>query len=290
MRRSPARSLQTAFGPVARATSLGAALSLCGVCLGAGIQACSSDADRTGGKVVSLQTRVEVDETAAGRFTSASGWDVTLSKAWVSAGSFYYFDGAPPLVRRERRDPWQYAARLLGLGEAHAHPGHYQAGNALGQMLGAQSVDLLDGPAELPDGGGISGVYRSARFSFAAPSGDGADALDGHVALAEGKAEKDGESPRFFRAFADLKGVEKSAAAGQIDGCEFREHDVESDGTVTVTVNPKIWFDLVDFSEAEVGSADAPAELPEGSQPQIAFVLGTTQLSAYNFRFDARRQ
>jgi hypothetical protein len=57
---------------------------------------------------------------------------------------------------------------------------------------------------------------------------------------------------------------------------------------VTVTVNPKIWFELVDFSEAEAGSADAPAEFPEDSQPQLAFVLGTTQLSAYEFAFDAR--
>jgi hypothetical protein len=285
MHRSPTRNLQTAF---ARAASLGAALSLCGVCLAAGIQACSFDSDGSGGKLVVLHTRVQVDETATATFTSASGWDVTLTKAWVSAGPFYYFDGAPPLVRRERHEAWQYAARFLGLGEAHAHPGHYQAGNALGQMLSARSVDLLDGPADLPDGDGISGVYRSARFSFASPSGRGAGALDGHVALAEGKAEKYGELPRFFRAFADLNGVEKRATQGHIEGCEFREHDVESDGTVTVTVNPKIWFELVDFSKAEAGSADAPAEFPEDSQPQLAFVLGTTQLSAYEFAFDAR--
>jgi hypothetical protein len=278
-------------GPITRrcfaATTLGSVFSVLGLVLGAGIQACSSDAASTGGKAVRLHTRVEVSEEATAPFTSAVGWSVTLSKAVVSAGPFYYFDGTPPLVLRERHDGWQYAARFLGLGLAHAHPGHYQAGNAMGQMLESVSVDLFDGPVELPDGEGVSGIYRSARFSFLDPAGSGSGALEGHVALAEGVAEKDGAAPRYFRAFADLKGIEKSASQGHIEGCEFEEVDVEADGTVTVTVNPKIWFDLVDFSEAAEGSVESPADLPDDSQPQLAFVLGTTQLSAYKFRFSS---
>jgi hypothetical protein len=274
------------IGRAAKVMTLGSTLSLLGMGLGAAIQACSSSPnDTTGGKLVLLHTRVEGDEIATATFTSAVGWDVTLTRALVSAGPFYYFDGAPPLVLRERHENWQYAARFLGLGIAQAHPGHYQAGNAMGQMLKSASIDLLGGSVDLPDGDGVSGVYRSARFTFAEPSGPGSAALDGHVALAEGKAEKDGENPRFFRAFADLDAIEKSASEGHIEGCELEEVDVEDDGTVTVTVNPKIWFDLVDFTEAEPGRADAPADLPDGSQPQIAFVLGTTQLSAYKFKY-----
>jgi hypothetical protein len=155
----------------------------------------------------------------------------------------------------------------------------------MGQMLEAANIDLLAGSVDLPDGDGISGIYRSARFTFVEPTGGGSKQLDGHVALAEGMAVKAGEKPRFFRAFADLAGIEKSASQGHIEGCEFSEVDVENDGTVSVTVNPKIWFDLVDFSEAEEASADAPADFPVDSQPQIAFVLGTTQLSAYKFSY-----
>lgn len=262
----------------------GTALSALGVVLGVGVQACADGKDSTGGKRVVLHTRVELSE--GGRdFATATGWNVTLTKAFVSAGPFYYFDGTPPLVLRDRRDNWQLAARVLGLGIAHAHPGHYQAGNAMGQMLESASIDLLDGSVELPDGDGISGVYRSARFTFADPSGRDASALEGHVAIAEGKAEKDGESPRFFHAFADLKAIERSATKGQIEGCELSEIDVEGDGTITVSVNPKVWFKLVDFTDAEEGSAEAPADLPEDSQPQLAFVLGTTQLSAYKFSY-----
>jgi hypothetical protein len=268
------------------ATALGTGLSLVGVLFGAGLQACGSGGeDSTGGKLVRLRTRVTVDDVARETFTTSVGWNVTLREARVAAGPFYYFDGAPPLVRYAPPTDWRFATRLLGLGIAHAHPGHYQAGNAMGQMLEAANVDLLGGIADLPDGAGVSGTYRSARFSFSSWSAAGSSELDGHVALAIGKAEKDGEDPHFFRAFADFQMIEKSASLGHVDGCEFSEIDVERDGTVTVTVNPKIWFDLVDFAQAEVGRDDAPAEFPEDSQPQRAFVLGTTQLSAYKFSF-----
>lgn len=279
-------SVIRAFGRLLTASALGTMLSVAGLVLGASLQACGSDGkDTTGGKLVVLHTRVTVNDIAKERFTTAVGWDVTLSEARVSAGPFYYFDGAPPLVAREQHLDWRFAARWLGVGIAHAHPGHYQAGNAMGQMLQAQSVDLLGGGADLPDGDGVSGIFRSARFTFAAPSGAGSDALDGHVALAVGRAEKDGENPRYFRAFADLSAIEKSASQAHIEGCEFSEVDIEADGTVTVDVNPKVWFDLVDFTEAEEASDEAPADLPDDSQPQLAFVLGTTQLSAYKFSY-----
>lgn len=278
--------LKPAFRALARALALGGSLAVAGLSLAVGMQACSSTSNETtSGKRVVLRTRVVLDDAVTSPFTSAVGWNITLSKALASVGPFYYFDGAPPLVLREERKDWHYAARLLGLGVAHAHPGHYQAGNALGQMLESRSIDLLRGASELPDGEGVTGSYRSARLTFAAPVGKGSTGLEGHVVLAEGKAERHAEKPRFFRASADLGAVERSASQAHIEGCEFSEVDVEGNGTVTATINPKVWFDLVDFADAEAGSAAAPAEFPEDSQPQIAFVLGVTQLSAYKFRY-----
>jgi len=248
------------------------------------IEGCSSGS--TGGGRVVLQTRVELDPDSAGSFVSPSGWKVTLSRALVSTGEFYYFDGVPPLVLAPRTRSWELAQRWLGLSTAHAHPGHYQAGNALGQMLSPWSVDLLGAAATLGDGAGVTGDYRSAQFSFKAPPvGPAASGLAGHVVVAEGIAEKDGEETRSFRAVADLADVEANAADGQIAGCEFVEADVESDGVVTVRVKPKIWFSLVDFAQAEPGSADEPAEFAPDSQPKIAFSLGVTQLSAYAFSY-----
>lgn len=107
------------------------------------------------------------------------------------------------------------------------------------------------------------------------------------MAVAEGVAEREGEPARYFRAVADLSAIENSAADGHIEGCEFAEAEVKGDGTVTVIVNPQVWFDLVDFTEADAASADAPADLPAGSPPQMAFVLCVTQLSAYKFSFSS---
>lgn len=260
--------------------SLGAlAMALC-------IEACGADSETSGRRVV-LDTRVELASDAAA-FTTGAGWRVTLTRAVISTGAFYYFDGAPPLVQLEPQPRRQFALDVLGLGSAVAHPGHYQQGNAVGQMLEPWSVDLLAGPAELPLGDGVTGVYRSARFSFASPVvGPMASELDAHAALAEGIAERAGEEPRRFRAIADLADIERSAAQGHVDGCEFHELDVEDAGVVTLSVNPKVWFDLVDFSELGPMLDDTPLEFPVGSQPKIAFAQGLAQLSAYEFTYSA---
>lgn len=252
------------------------------------IEACG--ADEAGGQRIALSTRVE-GISGAETFTTAVGWNVTLSRALISTGPFYYFDGAPPLVQlHRRRSPesrWATARAALGLPDVFAHPGHYKAGEALGQMLQPWSVDLLAGGADLPAGDGVTGLYRSASFSFTAPpEGPIAGELNGHAVVVEGSAAREGTPPLRFVATADLADIERSAANGYVDGCQFDELDVQGDGRVTVFVTPKIWFDLVDFSEL-VPAGDEPVEFPPDSQPRIAFALGLAQLSAYEFSFSA---
>ncbi len=267
-----------------------AALTLLGstgaLCVALGIEACGAGSE-TSGRRVALDTRVALASDAAA-FITAAGWNVTLTRASISTGPLYYFDGAPPLVQLRSRPGWQFTLGALGVGSAHAHPGHYQAGRALGQMLEAWSVDLLAGAADLPTGDGVTGVYRSARFSFSSPPvGPVAGELDGHAAVAEGVAERSGGPPLHFRATADLADIERSAAEGHVDGCEFTELDIEATGLVTVVVNPKVWFDLVDFAELEPAADDSAVEFPSDSQPKIAFAQGLAQLSAYKFSFSA---
>jgi hypothetical protein len=217
---------------------------------------------------------------------TALGWDVTVSKALLATGALAYFDGAPPSVQRTPRRNSRFAQRLLGLGLAEAHPGHYGAGDALGEMLVNYSADLLAGPLDLPAGEGVTGTYRSARFSFhAPPAGPFAAELEGHVALVEGLAQKAGEAPRYFRASADLGDLAANVSNGEVDGCEFRPVSVEGDGTVTVLIHLDVWFNLVDFAELEAGSLETPAEFAADSQPRIAFAQDLTQLSAYEFSY-----
>lgn len=250
-------------------------------------QACANDG--TGGKHVVLHTRLELKSADLTSFDSALGWRVTLERVFVATGAFAYFDGAPPPMALGTPTPPSSALTVsdwLGVGVAHAHPGHYAAGNALGEMTQPFSVDLLDGTATLADGDGVTGTYRSARFSFGSPPvGPFARELDGHAVLVEGSATLDGEETRHFRAFAGVEELTKIHENGSIDGCPFDEVAITEDGTVTVRVDPSVWFYLVDFSELEPGTEDEPSELIPDSQPRIAFADGLAQLSAYEFSY-----
>jgi hypothetical protein len=233
-----------------------------------------------------------VDPEIESTFTTAVGWDVKLDKAAVAIGSLYYFDGEPAFVRHEvpRRGPVERFARWFGEGVAYAHPGHYQAGAALGQMLTAASFDMFGGPEKLDAGNGVTGTYWSGRFTFAEkPTGAAAPELDGHVAVAEGTATRAGDggasTPIHFRVAADFADVAAKVTQGEVDGCEFKKTDVEDDGTVTLTFKPSIWFDLVDFSKVGPGTSDAPTEIQRGDVAQIGFALGLVQLTAYDFSY-----
>lgn len=263
--------LRTAAMLLAATASSGLLAPLLGACG-------SESSDSTSGKRVKLATRVEVDSTD---FVTGLGWHVVLGEAALSVGALYYFDGEPAFVRNERS--------VFGIRAAYAHPGHYQSGDALGQMLTSSSVDLLALPAGLAVGEGISGTYRSARFDLGQSAlGPAASQLGAHAAIAEGVATREGDGGAtqvHFRISADFGDVAKSAAAGAVNGCVFEETVVNDSGTITLTLHPAAWFNLVDFTGLPPGSADAPTEIAAGSVPHIAFALGIAQLGAYHFAF-----
>ncbi len=240
--------------------------------------------DTTGRRVL-LHTRLVSDAQAGVPFTASSGWTVTLDRAVVAMGNLYFYDGTPPLVRERARGPARWLAALSPIRTAHAHPGHYQAGRTRGQMLMPYSVDLLAAPATLLDGDGITGIVRSATFSFAAPSaGPALAALAGHVAVVSGTATKADKTVHFLFN-VDLADIEQTAKNGEVTGCAFTETTFDGDGTVTVEVKPRVWFNLVDFAELAPGAPGAPTIVARDSIAQIAFALGLTQLSAYQFSY-----
>ena len=252
--------------------------------MGCALLACGGS-DTTTGRQITLHTAAQSDPEIAGAFATETGWTVQLSKAVLSVGSLYYFDGEPAFVLRKQKPLWLRLADALGPSVAHAHPGHYLAGMALGQVTVPSSLDLLAGKVVLPDGIGITGLYRSARLQLAAPSTEPARTqLGGQVAVVEGVAHKDGQTV-FFKLSASFSDVARSVSQGQVDGCPFDELEVEDDGTVTLTVKPHVWFNLVDFTGVAPGTAEAPTELAAGETPQIAFALGLVQLSAYHFAY-----
>jgi hypothetical protein len=238
----------------------------------------------TSGHRVELKTRLRTDLDATNTVTTSMGWTVTLTRALVATGPLRYYDGEPAFTASASW-PRRFWAALSPIGAAHAHPGHYVAGNDMGEELLPFSADLLAGPSDLPPGEGVSGVWRSATFSFATPSaGPVVDALAGHVAVAEGHATK-GEATIYFSVSAALADVARTAKDGAVAGCPFDTADVQTSGTVTVTVKPRVWFNYVDFSALASGSADAPTVVEPTAVAHLAFAIGLAQLSAYQFSF-----
>jgi hypothetical protein len=268
------RIMAFALATTAFAASSGMLLPACG------------DGETTGGKRIVLKTRMVLAGDEVRGFTSGLGWQVALKKVLLGSGGLYYFDGVPPLARVEQPSFTRFARSFFEVRPAWAHPGHYQPGNALGQMTEPYTEDLMDGPVDLPDGEGVTGTYRSGRFSFAETAGGpGVDALEGHAAIVVGRAEKDGEEPREFIATADHAEIAKSQAKAEINGCVFEETDVENDGTVTVTVHPSEWFALVDFGAIEPGTEEAPSSVEADERASVAFSQGLAELSAYTFTY-----
>jgi hypothetical protein len=151
-------------------------------------------------------------------------------------------------------------------------------------MLEPSSIDLLQGPLDLPAGSGISGIVRSARFSFSSPpEGPAAALLGEHVALVEGEAVK-GDLVRPFVATADLADVLDASGKPWVEGCEFVEVDIEADETVEVEINPAVWLDQSEFDSVPESLDGASVALAPDGSAHKAFVRGLKKGSAYVFR------
>jgi len=236
----------------------------------------------TTGRTVTLSTALVTDAELDGDFTSDSGWTIRLSSAAVSGAALYYFEGEPAFVLREK-NLLEHFAGLFAPSVAHAHPGHYVAGSATGQMTTPFSALLSTKEQSLAKGEGVTGLYRSASFALgAAKAGKGLDKDD--VAMAKGVATRGAETV-YFEVHASFDDVSRSVSDGQVNGCVFDEVEVTDSGTVTVSIKPSVWFSLMDFSGVEPGTEDAPTQIDSGEVAQLAFALGVVQLSAYHFSF-----
>jgi hypothetical protein len=233
-----------------------------------------SEAPNTGGERVTLATRVELEEKARAPFTTGLGWQVTIDEAYVSIGELRYFEGDPVTA-------W----RWLEIGNAHAHPGHYQEGGAIGEMLEPTSLDLLASPVEIAVGQGVTGVASSARFSFhAPPTGPAVSELGGAIARVVGTATKDA-LVRPFAVSALEADVLDTEGLPQVEGCTFEDGGVDGDGTVVLVLRPSVWLDQVDFSLVTESADGAPVELAPGEIPHKGFVRGLKKAAAYGFSY-----
>lgn len=269
------------------------------VLIGLSTSACSSSGESgTTGRTITLKTRVDVTDELTLPTTNALGWDVTITKAYLSVGALYYYSGDP--VLSQHLTPRQSAFAWLGdllVNPAYAHPGHYIEGAATGQMLKPVTVDLLGGTTALSDGEGVTGTTNSARFTWQSPAqGDLAAKLEGHVILTRGTAVK-GEVTIQFIAKADEPEVYDGDAKAEVAGCAFGakpgEVGVEMDGngTVVLSLVPRVWFDQVDFAYVAPGATGAPRANADGSVDIAGtlawqgFIRGVKKGTAYEFSY-----
>lgn len=248
----------------------------------------SDDDTTTTGKRITLGTEVKLAKAPS--FDNAMGWHFELTKAELSVGPLYYFDGYPieSASLEQSRPSGGSVLGLLGgafVGVAHAHPGHYQEGTALGEMLEPSSVDLVQGSATLADADAVTGTYRSVRFTFQdPPAGPLAADLGSDVIVLEGTATK-GPLTKIFRFSATGADALDASSKAQIEGCTFTETDVEANGTVTMTVDPEVWLDLAELDGVPDSTDGNPVDVPRDDRAFNAFLRGIKKATAFVFTY-----
>lgn len=193
---------------------------------------------------------VQVSARSSGLVTD-SGWSVTLTKATAHLASVRFFSGKAQLARAT---PWWHRALISN---AYAHPGHYAAGEALGEVLATLDADLLAGPTEWGVADGVTGAYGSLQLGFA----------EGGLEV-EGTATKGADTVAFSTRFTP---------PAPLEGAAFSHEMTTSPGRVDVQLDLSVVFSRIDF--ALVGSGAKP--LDTMSPAFNGYARGIEDVSAY---------
>lgn len=217
-------------------------------------------------------SRVAFDVEVAGgsgqNLSNDHGYTVTLSKASLHVGAVHFFSGEPLFTRHDESFPSRLARLFVGV--AHAHPGHYQEGSAMAEVLQGGTIDLLGQPRRLGRASGVTGTYRSAQVTLTGSADNG-----NHLAMAEGKATMGSQEVSFSVA---LDGTLK--VAGIVAGTTV---DESGPLAVRVVVDLKRWVELMDFSKLAGGVQ--PVTIKPGTQAHNAFSRGVSNTSAFLFNW-----
>lgn len=238
--------------------------------------------ESTAQKRVTYETHIVADDAIDAPVVNAYGWSIQITRAALSIGPIYYWNGAPSFASFNAPDTFG----IFGIRSAFAHPGHYVPGDAMGQVLIPSSVDLALGEAILPPGEGVSGVYRSGRLTFVdKPVGDAVDALAGHVIVLEGTGTKD-TLTRIFRAELDFDDILDAAGEPRVDGCAFdNEPDIQADGTITIHVALSVWLDQLELDTVAESVDGKPVLIARDSTPFREIERGIKKAPAILFQY-----
>lgn len=219
------------------------------------------------------EERIRVDltlkaEGSRGAILTTNGWAITLEQAELHAGPVRFFEGAPLFGRSVAPRRWYEWLAPAVIPSAHAHPGHYVAGEALGDVLAPTTIDLLSpAPTSLGAGNGVSGQYNSAEVTLS-PAAD----LGATSARISGAATKGGRSISFSTAVAGPETIRGIAFGAEVTAA----------ASVVLTVDLGAWVGRIDFDALPAGTATVAFTLE--TQGYNAFQRGLVSSAAYQFR------
>lgn len=250
--------------------------------------------DETGAARVTFSARaggIERDATQPMRFTTDTGWTVTLTTARMAVGPLYL--NTLEALQADRRSPLRRAAEGLFMGTAWAHGAdHLGAGQVIGQVTTQIEVDLLaPTPVELPGGGaGIDAPARTAEAWLYNRDGE----LGGAAVRVQGVAEREGVSLRFAGALvidASLATeVTPLEAARRVRGIPVN-FTLAQGGALTVRIDPRGWFTHADFSELASATVDPEAVREFSLRDNVGRAFADNvraSRAVYAFTFSAR--
>ena len=215
-------------------------------------QGCGSDTGRA-----RIQFPIEVGARNLDGQTNDFGYAITLEEAKLRVGGVAFFEGEPLFAT--------FVRELLSVRSAHAHPGHYQEGSALADLLEGHTFDLLSShPIIMGTATGVTGSYNSAQVDLQT-TGE----LGGHTVVVTGTASQ-GANSFGFSAQLDLD--------DSVRGIAFGQPMDDGNGRVRLEIDLSEWFRRVDFSTVSPGD-----ELDPGTPSHNALSRGITNTSAYVF-------
>ena len=180
-----------------------------------------------------------------------SGWAITLTEAKASLASVRFYTGKVLLGRR-------FNPMDLIISSAWAHPGHYQQGEALGELLVPLEADLLSGSTtSWGTASAVTGEYGSMQLGY------------GTAGLSvKGTATKDSTSVAFAATFTP---------AAPLEGIKFEQVMTTAPGTVAITFDLNVVLSRMDFSQ--IGASAAP--LDPASVAFNGFARGIEDTTSY---------
>jgi hypothetical protein len=218
--------------------------------------------------------------TPAGPIVADDGFAIELEQATLQLAAVRFYSGEP-LFSSRLRAPFRFGSLLAaalcpfgGSNTAHAHPGHYQEGSALAELLHPVSVDLLaTKPIDIGQANGVTGTYRSMKIVLGAKSGSPTLRIGGVAKLGA-------KSVRFA---ADLT-IDES-----IDGISVEEGFARGNGAALIEVSVASWLARIDFEALrQSGCADnGKTCVIDTNQPQAhnALLRGLKNTGAYRARW-----